>query len=140
MKTATVLILAILSQAAGNTLLSQAMRQIGFLNHSWSATVLLALADPRIWLGIALLTAFFLLYAACLSWADLSFVLPTTSFGYVLNVALAHRFLGEPVSASRWAGTLLITGGVIVVSRAGTTTIKVQKEDPVFSCAREDSE
>ena len=50
--------------------------------------------NPLIWLGILLLGLFFGLYLAALSWADLSFVLPVTSFGYAMNVhvvAIARR-------------------------------------------------
>ena len=50
-----------------------------------------------------------------LSWADLSYVLPVTAFGYVLNALLGRLFLGENVTPARWAGTLLIMGGVVLV-------------------------
>jgi uncharacterized membrane protein len=51
-----------------------------------------------------------------LSWADLSYVLPVTSIGYVL-VALTGRFLlNERITAHRWAGILLIMSGVALVS------------------------
>jgi drug/metabolite transporter (DMT)-like permease len=139
MKTAAVLALAVLSQAAGNTLLSRAMRQIASVDHSWFSTLRQALAEPAIWLGTVLVTTFFLLYAASLSWADLSFVLPATSFGYVLNVAFAHYFLSESVSALRWGGTLLIAIGVVVVSRSGTNTTRERSSQTVFSGIREDS-
>jgi uncharacterized membrane protein len=43
-------------------------------------------------------------------------VLPATSIGYVLNVALAHQLLNEYVSTTRWTGTMLICLGVILVS------------------------
>jgi uncharacterized membrane protein len=66
-----------------------------------------------------LLIVFFVLFSASLSWADLSFVLPATSFGYVLNVTFAWHFLGETVSATKWMGTILICIGVIAVSRSG---------------------
>jgi drug/metabolite transporter (DMT)-like permease len=55
-----------------------------------------------------------------LSWADLSYVLPVTSIGYVL-VALSGKFLlNEQIAPKRWAGILLVMGGVAMVS-FGTT-------------------
>jgi drug/metabolite transporter (DMT)-like permease len=139
MKTALVLTLAILAQAAGATLLSKEMRQLASFDRSFLSALLQALADPAVWLGTALLIAFFLLYAASLSWADLSFVLPATSFGYVVNVAFAHYFLSEPISGLRWVGTLLISVGVIVVSRSGTRRTRTRNDDKVFACAGENN-
>ena len=124
MKTAVVLSLAIFAQATGDVLLSKGMRQaavpIQVVGGDLFPLLLRVAGNPTIWSGAGLLLIFFLLYAAALSWADLSFVLPATSFGYVLNVAFAHYFLREPVSAARWAGTVLISVGVIIVSRSGT--------------------
>jgi drug/metabolite transporter (DMT)-like permease len=121
MKTAIVLSLAVCAQAVGNTCLSKGMKEIAAasrMGESFSPVILLlALESPLIWLGILLLLLFFALFAAALTWADLSFVLPASSFGYILNVALAHRFLGEPVSPMRWAGTGLIIFGVILVAK-----------------------
>ena len=77
--------------------------------------------NPLIWLGILLLGLFFGLYLAALSWADLSFVLPVTSFGYAMN-ACAWRLLGEHVSITRWVGTLIICVGVATVSRTEQRT------------------
>ena len=122
MKVASVLILAILAHAAGNLLLSRAMKQAGGdLNvHS-----LLRIAEnPMVWIGTALLILFFVLYSASLSWADLSFVLPATAFGYILNVAFAHHFLQETVSPLRWFGTILIAIGLLLVSKAGPGAVK----------------
>ena len=78
-----------------------------------------------------LLIIFFVLYAVLLSWADLSFVLPASSFGYVLNVALAHYLLLEPVSMSRWFGTMLISIGVVVVSMTSTQSAEAGQEETV---------
>src|SRR5262245_33874296 len=108
MKTGVILILAVLFQTAGNLLVSTGMKQVGFTG-SWELTRCLSLAlqaaeTPSIWLGTLLLIIFFALYAVLLSGTDLSFVLPVSSFGYVLNVALAHYVLLEPVSKSRWVG------------------------------------
>jgi drug/metabolite transporter (DMT)-like permease len=123
MKTAVVLVLAIVAQVAGNILLSKGMHNIE--SETLQAAVAQAAGNPMIWLGIFLLAAFFALYTAALSWADLSFILPATSFGYVLNVACARYFLHEQVSALRWLGAIIICVGVAFVSRS---EIKTQEE------------
>ena len=71
---------------------------------------------PYVALGVALLVLWMLSRMALLSWADLSYVLPVTSVGYVL-VALAGRvLLHEAITAKRWSGIALIVAGVALVS------------------------
>lgn len=123
MKTAIVLVLAMLAQAAGDTCLSKGMKSMGSLSHADEFSVMMlvrAMETPMIWLGILCLLLFFVLFSVCLSWADLSFVMPVLSFGYIVKVASAAYFLNETVSAVRWAGTLFIVVGVLLVSRSGT--------------------
>jgi drug/metabolite transporter (DMT)-like permease len=131
MKTAVVLIIAIIAQAIGNVFLTKAMKAIASPaggGDDLFSTVIRAATDPTLWLGTALLIIFFVLYSAALSWADLSFVLPATAFGYVLNVAAGHYFLSESVTPARWAGSLIITLGVFLVSRSGVRTVEAQAE------------
>lgn len=126
MKTAIFLVVSVLAQAVGNTCLSKGMKAIAASTQgadSFSMGLLMeAMGTPLIWLGIVCLIVFFGFFAAMLSWADLSFVLPASSFGYILNVASANYFLGEPVSLIRWAGTVLIVFGVVLVSRSAVRT------------------
>jgi len=131
MKTAVVLVVAIISQAVGNVFLTKAMKLITnpvVGGDDLLSTVARALTNPTLWLGTALLIVFFVLYSAALSWADLSFVLPATAFGYVLNVAAGHYFLSESVTPARWAGSLIITLGVFLVSRSSVRAIDKPRE------------
>jgi drug/metabolite transporter (DMT)-like permease len=128
MKTAIVLIIAILAQTAGDVYLTKGMKAIaaedasgGLLSRSLEIALQVA-QSPAVLIGTALLIIFFALYSAALSWADLSFVLPATAFGYVLNVAAGHYFLNETVSPVRWAGAAVITLGVVFVSRSEART------------------
>jgi drug/metabolite transporter (DMT)-like permease len=78
------------------------------------------LFQPWVSLGVVLLILWMLSRMALLSWADLSYVLPVTSVGYVL-VALAGRvLLNEQITSQRWAGILLIVAGVALVSVGST--------------------
>jgi drug/metabolite transporter (DMT)-like permease len=133
MKTAAVLLIAIVAQAAGNVFLTRGMKAVaatagpasgGLMAALWQSlnVALQAMQSPDVWAGTLLLIVFFALYSAALSWADLSFVLPATAFGYVLNVAAGHYFLNEEVTRARWLGSLVITLGVVFVSRSGERT------------------
>ena len=128
MKTLTVLFIAILAQTLGDVCLTKGMKAIGEVDTLAPGELLSigmqVFTSPTIWAGIGLLTVFFLLFLVALSWADLSFVLPVTAFGYVLNAVMARTLLSEQVSVTRWAGTLVICVGVAVVSRTEQRTTR----------------
>jgi len=73
-------------------------------------------------LGIVLLILWLLSRMALLSWADLSFVLPVTSVGYVLSAILGKYSLSEEISPARWAGIALIVAGTALVGRTERNT------------------
>jgi drug/metabolite transporter (DMT)-like permease len=125
-KTLLVILGAIMAQGLGDVCLTRGMKTIGEVS-TLSPGPLLALAfqifaNPLIWGGIILLLTFFGLFLTALSWADLSFVLPVSAFGYVVNAALAATLLGERVTPWRWIGTLVICIGVFLVSRTEQRT------------------
>ena len=126
MKTIIVLFFAICAQTLGDVSLTRGMKSVGEVNTLDPVELfnigLQVFTSPLIWLGVLLLVVFFGLYLAALSWADLSFVLPVTSFGYAMNAFMSWRLLGEQVSIARWAGTLIICFGVAVVSRTEQRT------------------
>ncbi len=80
-----------------------------------------ALLSPWVLVGILLLAVWTLARITLLSWADLSFVLPVTSVGYVLNAVIGFMVYQEHISWQRWLGTALILSGAIV---AGATPPK----------------
>ena len=75
-----------------------------------------ALLSPWVLLGIVLLAVWTLSRVTLLSWADLSFVLPVTSIGYVLNAVIGFAVLDEHISWLRWIGTAFILSGTIITS------------------------
>jgi uncharacterized membrane protein len=81
-----------------------------------------AIFNPWVMAGIGLLILWMLSRIALLSWADLSYVLPVTSIGYVLAAVAGALFLGEHISPSRWIGTLFIMAGAILVGRTAART------------------
>ena len=93
-------------------MLSHGMKQTGNISLNHLPSVIFAILNPWVAGGILLLLAFFATYMTALSWADLTYVLPATSLGYVLLALVARFLLHEHVSPLRWLGIALITGGV----------------------------
>jgi drug/metabolite transporter (DMT)-like permease len=96
----------------GDALLSRGMKEVGNISLGQVPHILLVVFDPWIPLGVLFLLAFFACYMTALSWADLTYVLPATSLGYVLLAFIAKYQLHEQVTTARWLGILLITAGV----------------------------
>ncbi len=67
-----------------------------------------------------------------LSWADLTYVLPATSLGYVLLALVAKFALQEEVSPLRWLGIALISGGVGFVAGGPALTAQ-HSESPLLA-------
>jgi drug/metabolite transporter (DMT)-like permease len=108
--------LVVLSNVLGNFSLTWGMRQVGRVLSLSPWPYIAALFNPWVALGVALLILWLISQMTLLSWADLSYVLPVTSVGYVL-VALAGRFfLHEEISLGRWIGIGLIMMGVMLVT------------------------
>jgi drug/metabolite transporter (DMT)-like permease len=108
--------------AIGDSLLSRGMKELGGLSLQHLPAVILAILNPWVALGILFLLGFFAAYMTALSWADLTYVLPATSLGYVLLALIAKFVLHEQVSPTRWLGILLISAGVGFVTRGPALT------------------
>ncbi|MGC2194596.1 MAG: EamA family transporter [Terriglobales bacterium] len=102
--------------SVGDSMLSRGMKDIGQVSISHLQDLVLALRNPWIVGGIFFLLAFFAAYMSALSWADLTYVLPATSLGYVLLALIAKFVLHEQVTMLRWIGILLIGVGVSFVA------------------------
>jgi len=116
-KTRLFTLLVILSNVLGDFSLSRGLRQVGRLLTLAPLTYVRALFNPWVALGVSLLILWLLSHMALLSWADLSYVLPVTSIGYVLVALAGKLFLHEAITNWRWAGILLIVIGVSLVAR-----------------------
>src|SRR5260370_42573077 len=88
------------------------MKQVGNISLRDSSHLLLAITNPWVAIGIILLLGFFASYMTALSWADLIYVLPASSLGYVLLALIARFALHEQVSLTRWLGIALVSSGV----------------------------
>ncbi len=81
-----------------------------------------AMLNPYVAGGIVLLILWLLTRMTLLSWADLSFVLPLTSLGYILAAVFGRLFLNESISPVHWTGTILIFAGTAMVGATDQRT------------------
>jgi drug/metabolite transporter (DMT)-like permease len=106
----------------GDSLLARGMKELGGISLHNIHGLLLAILNPWVTIGIVLLLAFFASYMSALSWADLTYVLPATSLGYVLVALIAHFSFHEEISLTRWMGIALIAAGVGFVAVGPSVT------------------
>jgi drug/metabolite transporter (DMT)-like permease len=117
-----VLVAIMLTASIGDSLLSRGMGQVGKVDLQHLGLLWKALFNPYVDGGIVLLIGFFACYTAALSWADLTFVMPATAFGYVVIALMGRFWLHERLSASRWAGIGLIVCAVGFVAGGPSRT------------------
>ena len=113
----------------GDSLLSYGMKQVGNISATDFSSLLLAISNPWVALGIFFLLGFFASYMTALSWADLTYVLPASSAGYVLLALIARFALHENVSLMRWLGIALVSSGVGFVTTGPERTPRRRKRE-----------
>ena len=117
LKTRIFTALVVVSNVLGNFSLTWGMRQVGRVLSLSPWPYIAALFNPWVALGVSLLIVWLISQMTLLSWADLSYVLPVTSVGYVLAALAGRFFLHEEISLGRWLGIGLIMLGVVMVSK-----------------------
>ena len=126
-KTRLFAVIVVLTNVLGNVALTRGMKKVGELEAS-PASYLQAILSPWVLLGIALLILWMLSRMTLLSWADLSYVLPVTSVGYILQAAIGKYFFAERISGWRWSGTLLIVAGIVLVGLTSPRTTRSEQD------------
>jgi drug/metabolite transporter (DMT)-like permease len=111
----------------GDVMLKRGMMDLGPVTAENWTHIFAAMLNPWILLGVICLVGFFYSYLTALSFADLTYVLPATAFGYVVIALWSKFFLHENISSWRWSGVLLIACGVGLVARGPSVTEKEQK-------------
>jgi drug/metabolite transporter (DMT)-like permease len=123
LKTVVVMLMAVTAGTIGDLLLASGMKQLGDISAMNLKGILnislQALTTPKLVIGTAMLAIFFFLWLAVLSWEDLSVALPMQALNYILVAFLSQYFLHESVSPLRWAGTVLVAIGVIMITKSG---------------------
>jgi len=121
LKTYISLFIIVIFAPLGSVLLGKGMRGVGsaatWTFHDFWSIIFRILSNGYIWLGIASLLTFFIAYMLILSWADYSYVQPSTSLSYLTVALLSHFFLGELITPLRWLGVFVICTGVFIVGR-----------------------
>ena len=120
MRNSLVLVIVVLLEVVGNTVLSHGMRSMGEV--VWSSNVagivFHIMSQPAVIIGILILLLYFLFFLTALSRMDLSYVLPMTASSYILTSLSASIFLHEKIALMQWAGTLLICCGLFLVNQS----------------------
>jgi drug/metabolite transporter (DMT)-like permease len=121
-KTLVVMLAAVTAGTIGDLLLASGMKELGDISTMNLREILRvavqALTTPKLVFGTAMLAVFFFLWLAVLSWEDLSVALPMQALNYILVAFLSQYFLHEAVSPMRWAGTVLVAVGVIMITKS----------------------
>jgi drug/metabolite transporter (DMT)-like permease len=117
--TILVVLVIVLTNAAGDLYITRGMKQVGEIDSFRFAAIIRVikqvLASRDFILGVFFLALSFFAFLAILSWADMSFVVPTTSLVYVVTLLGARFALNEQVDRMRWAGTFLVCLGVALI-------------------------
>src|ERR1041385_1172465 len=124
----------VLSNAFGDFFMKRGLPSTAVLNTPLEYVTMLF--QPWVTLGVLLLVVWQLSRMALLSWADLSYVLPVTSIGYVIVALIGRIFLHESISLARWTGIGLIMLGVALVS-GGTSVSTVASASPRLRVEKE---
>lgn len=119
--TAWLLILvSVLSGTMGDLLTAKSMRNHGEIDDFTPGAVAAATTrlarDMFMITGIIAQAVSFFSFAAVLGIAELSFAVPATALGNVAKTLFAKLFLNEHVCWRRWAGAVLVSAGVYLVS------------------------
>lgn len=114
----------------GDSLVSRGMKAVGGVSLHHLSGIVLVVFRPEIALGVLFLLGFLSCYLAALSWADLTYVLPTTSVSFILLTLVAKFALHENVSIARWLGVLMISVGVGFVTQGPALTSQPRQREP----------
>jgi uncharacterized membrane protein len=127
-KTKLLTAVVVLANVLGNFSLSWGMKHQPVKLVDSPLVYIQTIFSPWVLLGTSLLILWLLARMTLLSWADLSYVLPVTSIGYVFTAFLGKYFFAEQITWQRWLGTLAITIGMILVGlTTPNTTARAQE-------------
>jgi uncharacterized membrane protein len=121
-RTALLLTVVVLAGTGGDIMVTRVMKKVA-RGERWTWRIApyrvgRAVVQGQMWMGVGLMAVAFLALITVLSWAEVSFVAPATAANYIVGVLGAKLLLKERVSMTRWAGMLLVAGGVALVCAA----------------------
>jgi drug/metabolite transporter (DMT)-like permease len=115
------ILVCVLLGSAGQLALKHGMTAVGRFSaetHQLLPTFVRAFSNPWVIAGFTCYGLSSLMWMVVVSRVPLSLAYPMISMGYVIVVIMSRFLLNEEVSALRFAGTLVICAGVVLVSRS----------------------
>ena len=115
------ILLSISIAVAGQLLLKVGINRIGIVNFgnldAFKQFFLGVIKSPLVMTGLFLYVVSSAIWLIAIAVVDLSFAYPFLGFTYVMVLVLSKFILKEDVNPIRWIGTIIITIGVVVLSR-----------------------
>jgi drug/metabolite transporter (DMT)-like permease len=122
-KVIPMLVFFICCSTGGEITMTYAMKRVGEPESFRPMAILRfigrAVRSAWVWLAVPLLASAFYSLLVLLSWAPLSVVIPASAFNYVVGALGAKYLLKERVTATRWAGVVMVCVGVAMVLMTG---------------------
>ncbi|MFH1486238.1 MAG: EamA family transporter [Chloroflexota bacterium] len=116
-----ILLVALCFTVTGELLLKYGMNKVGVLSLHPSVVLPLlwrTFTTPQILMGFVLVFSASIFWLSVISRIDLSLAYPMLSIGYIIVVIASWLLLGEQITVTRVLGTLIIVGGVFVITRS----------------------
>lgn len=85
---------------------------------SINAVTLEMMRTPLLYAGVGLYFLSMVVWLYVLSRIDVSLAYPFVGLGIVVTTILGQYVLGEPVTAERWVGCVVVVAGLVLVSRS----------------------
>lgn len=120
-KSILLILLSILIAIGGQVLLKVGMNQISsaeIISLNGAKSFFLAvLKSPKVMTGLFLYGLSAIVWLIILSRVDLSFAYPMIGISYIFMLVISKFLLNEHVSPLRWIGAVVISIGVVIITR-----------------------
>ena len=121
-KSILLILLSILIAIGGQVLLKVGMNQISsaeIISLNGAKSFFLAvLKSPKVMTGLFLYGLSAIVWLIILSRVDLSFAYPMIGISYIFMLVISKFLLNEHVSPLRWIGAVVISIGVVIITRS----------------------
>lgn len=113
------LLVSVVFALGGQFALKSAMDRVGRIGSAQVSaagdTIMRAVKEPRLWVGLALFGVSAVFWLVVLSRTPLSVAYPFVGVTYVLIVIISRFFLHEEVPLLRWLGVFVVALGIVLV-------------------------
>lgn len=116
-----IVIACVILISVGQVMMRKGMSSIDLVNILdilQPARLVQVIFTPAVFFGFAIYGIAMILWLGAMAKADLSYMYPLLSLGYIATTLAAVIVLGEHVSLGRWAGTIAVVIGSFIVTRS----------------------